>query len=309
MSELISQFHFLRPTALLLAVPVIVIWWFWQRGSDPLEGWRKQIAPDLLQALVEGKESSARGPVKWVLAGWLLAVVLIAGPTWRLEPSPFAEDATPLLVLLKADVSMDTPDPAPSRLKRAHLKIADLANARKGQPLGLIAYAGSAHVVLPPTRDTDVVAEMANEISPAIMPVSGDRLDLALREATRVLGRADRGGTVVVITDEVDTDPAALREAARQFDYPVQFLQIRSPETPVAQSFSSAAKTLRASVEVLSVDDRDIESIVRRAARAPVAQSGDGSDRWEDSGYWFLPLLGILLLFSFRRTESGEVPA
>lgn len=310
MSEFITQFHFLRPAALLLAVPVIIIWWFWQRQSDPLAGWRKQIAPDLLEVLVEGNESSARGPVKWVLAGWLLAVVLIAGPTWRLEPSPFAEDATPLLVLLKADVSMDTPDPAPSRLERAHLKIADLAAARKGQPLGLVVYAGSAHLVLPPTRDTDVVAEMAGEISPAIMPVPGDRLDLALREATRVLKRADQGGAIVVIADEIDTDPAALQEAAGDFDHPIQILQVRSPETPVEESFGSAARTLRAAVEPMSVDDTDIESLVRRATRAPVAQSGDGTDRWEDSGYWFLPLFGILLLFSFRRTTTGEeVPA
>ena len=61
---------------------------------------------------------------------------------------------------------MESPDPAPSRIERAHLKIADLADIRKGQPLGLIAYAGSSHLVLPPTRDTAVVAQMAAEISP-----------------------------------------------------------------------------------------------------------------------------------------------
>lgn len=306
MSELIAQFHFLRPAALLLVVPVIAIWWFWQRQSDPLAGWRKQIDPDLLEALVDGSRSSARGGVKWVLAGWLIAAVLIAGPTWRLEPSPFAEDATPLLVLLKADVSMDTPDPAPSRLERAHLKIADLAEARKGQPLGLVAYAGSAHLVLPPTRDTGVVAEMAVEIDPTIMPVPGDRLDLALQEAARVLERADRGGSVVVVTDEVDTDPAALREVAGEFNFPIQFLQIRSPETPVEEGFGNAARILRASVETMSVDDRDIDSLVRRAARAPVAQGGDGADRWEESGYWLLPLLAAILLFSFRRTKDSR---
>ena len=131
------------------------------------------------------RESVTHGPARWLLVGWLLAVVAVAGPTWRLEPSPFADDATPLMILLKADISMETPDPAPSRLERARLKIADLAAARKGQPLGLIAYAGSAHLVLPPTRDTAVVAQMAAEISPEIMPVPGDRLDLALRKAAR----------------------------------------------------------------------------------------------------------------------------
>ena len=70
----------------------------------------------------------------------------------------------------------------------ARLKIADFAAERTGQPLGLVAYAGSAHLVLPPTRDTSVVATMAAEISPAIMPKRGDDLAGAL-----VARRADAG--------------------------------------------------------------------------------------------------------------------
>lgn len=309
MSELFTEFHFLRPVAFLLLVPAVLIWWFWQKQTDPLRGWRKQIAPDLLAALLVGKESSGPGPVRWLLAGWILLVFLIAGPTWRLEPSPFAEDASPLVILLKANVSMDTPDPAPSRIERAHLKIADLAEARKGQPLGLIAYAGSAHLVLPPTRDTSVVAEMAGEISAEIMPVSGDRLDLALEEAARVLGQTNTGGSIVVMADLVDTDPASLRAMSSGYRYPVQFLQIQGSESPPEETMKTAARILRASVEKIRFDDRDVDAIVRRAAAAPTSQGGEGGERWEESGYWLLPLLGGLLLASFCRKETEEVDA
>ncbi|MDF1861094.1 MAG: VWA domain-containing protein [Verrucomicrobiales bacterium] len=313
MRELIANFHFIRPAVLLLGPVVIAIWWLWQRRSDPLRGWRKQIDPVLLKALLVGRESNLRGPARWVLVIWLLAIVAIAGPTWRLEHSPFAEDATPLMILLKSDVSMDTPDPAPSRLERAHLKIADLAEVRKGQPLGLIAYSGSAHLVLPPTRDTAVVAEMAAEVSPGIMPVPGDRLDLALLEAARILTHGEAGGSIVVVADLVDSDPEALSSARREFPFPIQFLQIQSPDSPRDNSLRDAAKVLRASVEMLTVDDGDINAVVRRASSAPVAQSGDQGERWEESGYWLLPLLGVILLASFRREKSeqptGEVSA
>ena len=96
-----------------------------------------------------------------VLAGWILAVVVIAGPTWKQEPNPFAADAVPLIILLKADASMDLADSSPTALEQAQLKIADLVDIRQGQPIGLIAYAGSAHLVLPPTKDTAIVAQMA----------------------------------------------------------------------------------------------------------------------------------------------------
>jgi len=309
MTTMLHNFHFIRPAWLLLAPLAFGLWWLWQRRSDPLRGWREQIAPELLEALVVGRESGKFGSARWLLAAWLVAVVAIAGPTWRLEPSPFAADATPLMLLLKADVSMMQPDPAPSRLERAHLKIADLAEARKGQPLGLIAYAGSAHLVLPPTRDTAIVAKMAAEIGPEIMPMPGDRLDLALREAARVLAEGKQGGSIVVLADAVDTDPAALAALRKDISIPIQFLAINSPESSQNDSLRAAAKTLGADVEQITVEDNDIAAIVRHAASAPGAQRGEQSERWQEAGYWLVPLVGVVVLVSFRREQSAEVSA
>lgn len=301
--------HFIRPGWLLLAPLAVALWWLWRRRSDPLRGWREQIAPDLLEALVVGRESIKSGNARWLLVAWLVAIVAIAGPTWRLEPSPFADDVTPLMILLKADVSMMQPDPAPSRLERARLKIADLGETRKGQPLGLIAYAGSAHLVLPPTRDTATVAQMAAEISPDIMPISGDRLDLALREAVRVLAEGQSGGSIVVLADAVDTDPAALAALRKDISIPVQFLAINAPESSQSDSLRAAAKTLGADVEQIDVEGKDIAAIVRHAASAPIAKRGQQGERWQEAGYWLVPLIGLIVLASFRREESEEESA
>lgn len=308
MSALLENFHFIRPGFLLLVPAAAGIGWLWLRQSDPLRGWREQIDPELLNALVVGRESMHRGPAIGLAVAWLLAIIGIAGPTWRLEPSPFSDDATPLLVLLKADASMDQPDPAPSRLERAQLKITDLADVRKGQPLGLIAYAGSAHLVLPPTRDTAVVAQMATEISPAIMPVPGDRLDLALREAVRVLADGDQGGCIVVLADSAAVDPATLK--ALDVPFPVQFLAINTPESPQNDSLRAAARALKAPVEPISIEeDSDVTAMVRRAAGAQVAQAGKEGDRWRESGYWLVPLIGLIVLTGFRRETPVREPS
>jgi len=304
-----NPFHFIRPGWLLFAPLAIGLWWLWQRRADPLRGWRGQIEPELLDALVTGKEALRSGPARWILAAWLIAIVAIAGPTWRLEPSPFADDATPLVILLKADLSMDEPDPAPSRLERAKLKITDLAEARKGRPLGLIAYAGSAHLVLPPTRDTAVVARMAAEISPGIMPVAGDRLDLALREAARVLAEGSQGGGIVVIADSVDTDLELLDPLKKKLGLPVHFLAISAPDSSQDLSLRAAARTLGARVEALDVDGQDIAAIVHQASGAPLARVGAQGGRWQEAGYWLVPLVALVLLSSFRREAKGEVTA
>ena len=305
MNAVLSNFHFIRPEWLLLLPLVIGVWWLWRRSSDPLRGWREQMDPDFLDVLSVGRESVTHGRALGLLVGWLLAVVAVAGPTWRPEPSPFADDATPLMILLKADVSMDRPDPAPSRIERARLKIADLAAVRKGQPLGLISYAGSAHLVLPPTRDTEVVAQMAAEISPEIMPVSGDRLDLALRKAAEVLSAGGSGGTLLVMADLVGGDPEAIKEAEQVAGrFPVNFLAINSPDSPESESVRSAAQVLSATVQSLTADDADVQALTRAASRAPVAQAGESSARWQESGWLLVPVIALIFAGSFRRETS-----
>lgn len=307
MNEIITNFHFIRPGWLLLLPVVILVWIRWQRRADPLSGWRQQIAPELLNALTQGRESIRRGPAVTILAIWFIALIAIAGPTWRLEPNPLAEDSSPLMILLKADVSMESPDPAPSRLERAHLKIADLAEARPGEPLGLIAYAGSAHLVLPPTSDTAVVSQMAAEVSPEIMPLAGDRLDLALAAAQKVLSQSGKGGSILILADSVQNAPASLSGIS---DFPVAFLSINSPGSDQEQSLRAAAKALRAKVEPLSTKDEDISALIRLADRQPVAKSDEPGASWEEAGYWITPLVALLLLSTFRReTRSQEIPA
>lgn len=301
MTEAISHFHFIRPGLLLLAVPAALVWFGWRRVSDPLRGWRTQIDAELLGALTITGQGTGKFGGAGLLAAWLVAVVAIAGPAWRPEPSPFAEDATPLMILLEADASMDAPDPAPSRIERARLKIADLAEARPGQPLGLIAYAGSAHLVLPPTRDTAVVARMAGEIAPEIMPMPGDRLDLALRKAAEVM---PGGGAMLVAADGVSVSVEALRDAAGERGLTVQFLSLAPPESDGAASIASAASALRAKIHALSIEDEDVRAIVRAAARAPHGVAGEGKTRWQEAGWYLTPLLALLAALSFRKQEQ-----
>jgi len=295
---MLETFHFLRPWALLLAPVAALIWWLWRRHSDPMAGWRAQIEPELLEALTDRGEADRHGP--WLLlGGWLLATLALAGPSWRPEASPFAEDVTPLVVLLKTDRSMDTPDPAPSRIERAQLKIADLARAREGQPLGLIAYAGSAHLVLPPTRDTEAVADMAREITPEIMPEAGDRLDLAIAKAAERLD----GGSLLVVTDTAVSATPELSRAFNEAGRPdVQILAIAAAEASL-DPLDPVSDALDAELVPLSVDDSDIDRIVASAARPPVARDAEGEEIWRDDGYYLLPLVAVFALLPFRRTN------
>jgi Ca-activated chloride channel homolog len=307
MSEAFANFHLMRPGWLLLAPVAFAIWRWWRRSADPLRGWRAQMDSALLEALATGRDRGGKWRIITPLVAWLLAVVVIAGPTWRREPNPFAEDTAPLVILLKADISMEKGDVAPSRLERARLKIADLADARKGQPFALIAYAGSAHLVLPPTKDTAVVAQMAAQISPDVMPAPGDHLELALAKGGDLLANQETPGSILVVADSVDGDLAAITEAHQKHgNFPVEFLAVNEPDSSEDDALRKAAHGLRAKVHALTADNTDITAIVRAAERPPVSRSalkGKGT-RWQEGGWYLLPLLALLAALAFRRERT-----
>lgn len=236
--------------------------------------------PELLEALSIGGNTEQRLRGVGLLIGWLLAVLALAGPTWKPEPSPFSDNPSPVMILLKASESMNTKDLAPNRMERARLKVVDFCNARKGRPLGLIAYAGSAHLVLPPTRDTSVVATMAENISPKIMPKPGNDLAAAIRLAKQTL--RGTGGSILVVADSVPDFESNL---------PAYVLAI-------------AHKTENKKATLITADSSDIEHLIRKTEGSAVAVGGNDSTRWAESGYWLVPILGILALLPFRRDSE-----
>lgn len=297
-----DELHFLRPLWLWGLAPAILVWWGLWRGQDQLESWKRVIDRHLLEHLLVGEEGRRRlRPIHLILVLWVITTVSLAGPSWQREPSPFADDQAGLVVLLKASATMDATDVQPSRLERSKHKLSDLLERREGGATGLIAYSGSAHLVMPLTRDGRIVTAMASEISPAIMPVEGDALGEALDLAEDVLDRAGVPGSVLVIADAVSLSQRDAVVAAAP-DLPVQFLSVMPPNAHVDTGLEQAARARSASVTRLSIDSSDVDAIAGRAqSDFRAAAMDDGGERWRDAGYWLLPLIAVLALSWSRK--------
>lgn len=303
MNDFVDNFHLLRPWGLLLVVPAFVLWWLARRAADTTRRWSEVIDPALLRALVVGGAGGGPrfGPHDLLLLAWLAAAFAVAGPTWQREPSPFADQAPPAMIVLKVAPSMTTPDLAPTRLDRGRQKLADLLKSRDGMAAGLVAYSGSAHLVLPPTPDAGVVVGMAEALSPAIMPREGDRLGDAVALAARVLRDNGQGGSILVIADTVAPGQTeALRQIASH--PPVVFFAMAPPAAVDADvSLSAAVSALDAREIVTTIDNADVAAIARRLAEAPAATAASDAERWEEAGYWLVPLIALVGLLWFRR--------
>lgn len=299
---MLDSFHFLRPYWLLSLLPLLVFCWALWRGQDSYTQLKKVVSPHLLEHLLVGEKNLKRlRPIHLLAAVWVLSALALAGPAWEKEPSPFADDDAGLVVLLKVSGTMQATDLQPSRLQRAKHKLRDLLQQRKGSSTGLIVYSGSAHLVMPLTRDDRIVSAMVDGLTPELMPADGDAFAEALQLAEKVLKRAGVPGSVLVMADSVAPSQVETVLAA-PFSAPVQFLALSAVSAPVDSGMQNAASALGASVVRVSVDQADMERVAQRAQSDFKAVAGVASgDRWRDAGYALLPLIALFSLIWSRR--------
>lgn len=294
------SFHFIRPAWLLALAPAALLWWLLRRRNDAKQLWRGIVAPHLLTHLLGGEEKNSHlGPLEFIGLGWLLTVVAIAGPTWKQEPAPFADDVAAIAIVVKVSPSMTTEDVQPSRLARATDKIHDLLKERGAAKTSLIAYAGSAHVVMPPTKDSGIIDAFARALDPKIMPVVGDVAAEALKLADQTLVEAG-GGSILWITDSIAAEQNAPLSSWRKSSGTTVRLMPPLFPGPELDAVITGARTVNASVVRLAADDTDIRELAS-ASKFASASGGGANRRWAESGYWLTSLIAALLLLFFRK--------
>jgi len=298
----VSEFHLLRPYWLLSLLPLMFVCWAIWRRQDSHARLMKVISPHLLEHLVVGEQRTRRlRPASMLILIWLLTVIALTGPTWQREAAPFTDDDAGLVVLLKVTATMKATDIQPSRLQRAKHKLHDLLQQRKGTSTGLVVYSGSAHLVMPLTRDDRIVSAMIEDLTPELMPADGDALVAALKLAEGILEQAGVPGSLLVMADNVAPSQVE-RLSSAPVNVPVQFLALSASSAPIDGGMEDAAAALGAAVTRISVDDKDVEQIAQRAQSSFKAVAGMSSgERWRDAGYALLPLIALLSLMWSRK--------
>jgi Ca-activated chloride channel family protein len=287
--------HLLRPLWLIALVPVAAVLLVrWRRS--PEAQWGGVIAPHLLKKLiVKPGGSRSLDPTYLVATTLVLAILALSGPTWRRELPPFVEDKAPLMIALALNSSMNQTDVAPSRIERAKQKIRDLLAARAGARSGLIAYAGTAHLVMPLTDDRSVIEPFLAALTPALMPADGRNVTSAVTLAAQALANEAVAGTILIVSDGLDDAETAL---AHQVAGRNNVVTLR-----VAPSQGGSVAALpRSDVVSVSIDNSDIEMLERRIETHFQAAQGDAlGAQWRDEGYWLLLPAALLGLLWFRR--------
>lgn len=318
MSETLSTIgvHLIRPWWLLVIPIAIMLHLQLRRAHNTVEQWSGAIAGHLLAHLgVGARERKRVRPYQLLTVLLIIAAIALAGPAWERELTPFTEDRAPLIVAFELTEGMLAVDQPPTRLERAKHKLRDLLDARQGSRTAVIAYAGSAHAVLPLTDDVQLLEIYLESLSPGIMPTDGDSPAKALRLAEQLLKNETAAGTVVFMTDGIDRTMAAdfrgfldrsddqilLWAFGTEQGGPIKDSDDLAPGLDVT-GLNAIAAAIGNPVITATIDETDVQRVSARVRTHLVnAIESDENLRWHDAGYYFVWPLALLALIWSRR--------
>ena len=326
MTELVP--HLLRPFWLLiLPLPIWLLWRLWHRQRQ-IGRWQR-LLPEAFHAalLTRGRLRNSRRPWLVLGAAWLLACLALLGPSWQQAEQPRLSRADPLVVLLDTTPAMLAADVQPNRLEQAKRKILDLLQARQDAQTAVIAFAGSAHVLVPLSNDIATTQNLLDALQPALMPEAGHRADLAVQRALELLeqGANGRGRLLLVASSLNQQERDAIGMSLGENGQRLLILGIGTEQgAPIAQEDGSFLKddegailiprlnerTLRRFAAELGgryqgarIDDTDLRSLGLLERNGELLNQADTTqlDTWLDQGYWLLLPLLLLAACAGRR--------
>ena len=325
--SLLDNFHLLRPLWLMAFIPLAyVVWQIWQRQSQS-SNWQQLIPAHLLEHLLEGEQQTQqRWPAALAAIAGTLAILALAGPTWRQIETPVEKSLSPVVLVTDLSASMLATDTAPNRLTRLKQKMTDILRQRDDGVTAIVAYAGSSHVVAPLTNDSNTLINLVQALDPSIMPLPGSKPEQGVAKAIELLNHgASTGGTIVLATDGLTGEQSrAISKQIAGAGHTLSILGVGSETgAPIPGAngallrdrnggiimaqlergiLQQTAQATGGNYHDMSLNNADIDALIPKSAITDATVRVDRHyDSWYDEGRWLTLLLLPLVLAGFRR--------
>lgn len=301
-----SELHLIRPFWLLALLPLLVLAWQTLKKQGGANAWAQVCDPHLLPYLIKQKSQVTRqSSLMMLLLSALFMIIGLSGPSWSRYPTPTYQPVQPRVLLLDMSEAMLEDDLQPSRLNRAKFKLHDLFGQRYAGQFGLVVYTGEPFVVSPLTDDSQTIDALLSMLTPDIMPIGGNRLDTALKEAAKLITQAGfNDGNILVMTSRAPTPSAVdVAKLLKSDGINVSVMPILGHEKSLNPLFERLA--LAGGGELISLTDTsdDLNQWLK-ATQSHRHYSADAEHEvpvWRDQGRLFILPALLFFLPVFRR--------
>jgi len=275
----------------LLVVPVGIVFLF-LRGFMRRRALGRAIDAHLVGAMTP-TYSPALSALKTVLLliGVALLLLAAARPKWGEKLQLYKGRGIDVVIALDASKSMLAQDIKPSRLVRARTELSALIDGLAGNNVGIVAFAGDAHVMCPLTTDADAAKLFLEIIGPDIMPVPGTDFGAALDAANTLFNPKEMSyKAVIFVTDGDDlgkNTAQAIQRAAenRVRVFPVAFATPEGapvPDYDAQGNLTSYKKDESGQVVMSRMNERELIVMAQATGGRFLRAEGFSADRLLD---------------------------
>lgn len=316
----------------LLCVPaLLLLLWGLYRTDKQQHNWHAWL-PQTFHAVLLNKSANQQRRSRYLLLGsaWLCAILALLGPSWEktLQQSSNQQYGSPLVIAIQLTPDMLANDLAPNRLDRVRAKVLSLLEQRSSAFTALVVYAGSAHTLVPLSNDLLTSKNLLKALQPDLMPVAGQRADLAIERAVHLLQQGAQGeGQVLLISTGVSApEQTAIEALLKQHPLKLKIIGVGTPAgAPIVDpvhghfitdasgaivisrlnevSLQLLAKQTNSPYTLLNNDENDVDTfaiLTHLDSHLSTEVTGQSLER-HDQGYWFILPLLLLVAFSARR--------
>ena len=280
------------------------------RRAGGVGDWRRAVDPHLLEALTRrgAVVAGKGGGAAFAAAGSALIALALLGPAVERSQTTSFRNLDTIIIAL--DLSRSVADSP--QFRDAKIAALEAAEAGGSRQVAVIAFAGDAYLVSPPTADRKGLETTLFSLDGGAVPDLGSAPTRALALARKTLADAEVvSGDVILITDGGGIDEGARNEARALADdgHAVHALYV-APKAPSAAP-PGPKPTGRPELDALASigggtasDIEHLAPVEDRLARGAAQRLGPGayaSLAWHDFGRWLLFAAALPLLMLFRR--------
>lgn len=304
----------------LLLIPLIAIplYFLWQQ-TIALSFWNKYLPSPFQKLLLSAEQKRRKSPLIVLGIIWFAMLLALAGPNFN-PPAPSSTSDRPLVIVLKVSPSMLATDLAPTRLSQAKTAVLEYAQQSLPYSTAVVVYAGSPHTLVPLTQDNHTLKNLLLAIEPEIMPVAGNRADLALKHALSLVPNREQNPILLLADTLTSEEQQGIQQLLHRQKINLHLMMIGTENgVPLMDKSGQLVRDAQGNISLAQLDQKQLKGFAEaldkpvyfldhspaslQAIQAPLTAHWREQDlyRQGNQGYWLLLPILALAAFMARR--------
>ena len=210
--------RYTHPEMFYLFIPLLLILvWYVYKGSI-IDSSLKKLGTSIIRKFLFNRIRRSQIQLRFwlMILGTIFIILASVGPQIGMKLAELTRNGVDIMVLMDTSISMNARDVTPSRMEKAKYELGRLINNLNGDRIGIIAFAGTAHLHCPLTEDYSAAQLFLNTLDTDIISNQGTDVATPIELALDYISSDDKQFKVLIlVSDGEDNQGEAINIAKK----------------------------------------------------------------------------------------------